>query len=528
MQKKGPTQTFQGRSSSSASTPLQSLSWQPDSTASLPRSMPQSLHRSRHKRSQDSASLQHLQAKRACMPRNRNATKVDSHTRACAGKRPYSSDDVEVAELTQSVNDEPSDHTISKSSTASVTFTLPSESPALLLAGKHPHHVVDVNDLWLQTCGFRRAEVIGKTMQQLIQGPATQQGRVHSLMEAVKLRQPHQTVLTSYTRSGELFKNDVLIEPVGAADGLSSTHFLACSSIVMIVDQPDAVMHRPVNSPCVSPPSDRDAFFGNLVPSAFLSNPNRADELRDEIVFVLRREQEAVTILGRKRAIPDYLMSVQKGCLTPYMRRRVFDWMIEVADTRLRLTNQALQLSFNYFDRFLSKTVCTKEKLQFVATACLWVASKCCSTDCPVATAVQLEKLVGCDQRAIVEMEMELLRCLEYEVMPVTSYDVIQLCLPFLNVPNDSNRKKLTQYVENISLAQAIAHPLLDFGAVTLAVTSIVCGMKLMTGVMDEDLNERLSHLAGTSPELTRICRRHTEANINLDQLAFGTDSVES
>ena len=125
-------------------------------------------------------------------------------------------------------------------------------------------------------------------------------------------------------------------------------------------------------------------------------------------------------------------------------------------------------------------------------------------------------------------MELELLRCLEYEMMPVTSYDIIQLCLPFLDVPNQSNLKKLTQYVENISLTQVIAYPLLDFGAVSLAASSVVCGMRLMTGVTDDDLCNQLSHLAGTSPELTRICRRHTEANINLDQLAFGTDSVES
>ena len=100
-----------------------------------------------------------------------------------------------------------------------------------------------------------------------------------------------------------------------------------------------------------------------------------------------------MTILGRKRVVPDYLLSIQNECLLPHMRRRVFDWMIEVADTRLRLTNQALQLSFNYFDRFLSKTVCSKEKLQVVATACLWVASKCCATECPVATENQLERL---------------------------------------------------------------------------------------------------------------------------------------
>ena len=301
------------------------------------------------------------------------------------------------------------------------------------------------------------------------------------------------------------------VEPVGAPPGLANT------------------ARANVDSPCVSPTCEaRTSCASNRVPPAFLPNPERADELRDEIAFLLRREHEAVTIHGRKRVVPGYLLSVQNGCLLPYMRRRVFDWMLEVADNHLRLTNQALQLSFNYFDRFLSKTVYSKEKLQFVATACLWVASKCCSTDCPVATATQLERLVGCDLDKILEMELELLRCLDYEMMPVTSYDLIQLCLPFLDVPNQSNLKKLTQYVENISLAQVIVYPLLDFGAISLAVSSVVCGMRLMTGVVDDDLCNQLSQLAGTSPELTRTCRRHTETNINLEQLTFGRDSVES
>ena len=132
---------------------------------------------------------------------------------------------------------------------------------------------------------------------------------------------------------------------------------------------------------------------------------------------------------------------------------------------------------------------------------------------------------MGSDVRDILNMELELLRCLEYEVMPVTSYDIIQLLLPFLDVPN---MKTLTQYVENISLAQAIAYPMLDFGAVSLAVSSVVCGMRLMTGAIDDDLCDQLSHLTGTSPKLSRICLRRAEANINLDQLAFGTDSVKS
>ncbi len=40
---------------------------------------------------------------------------------------------------------------------------LPQDRPAVLYSNKPPFPVVAVNDLWLETCGFRREEVIGKS-----------------------------------------------------------------------------------------------------------------------------------------------------------------------------------------------------------------------------------------------------------------------------------------------------------------------------------------------------------------------------
>ena len=38
---------------------------------------------------------------------------------------------------------------------------LPQDRPAVLYSNKPPFPVVAVNDLWLETCGFRREEVLG-------------------------------------------------------------------------------------------------------------------------------------------------------------------------------------------------------------------------------------------------------------------------------------------------------------------------------------------------------------------------------
>ena len=73
-----------------------------------------------------------------------------------------------------------------------------------------------------------------------------------------------------------------------------------------------------------------------------------------------------------------------------------------MADRDLRLSNHALHLAFNYFDRFLSLMECGERKLQLVSTACMWVAAK---IEGSTKTASQMEELIGIDKKDIVEME---------------------------------------------------------------------------------------------------------------------------
>ena len=70
---------------------------------------------------------------------------------------------------------------------------------------------------------------------------------------------------------------------------------------------------RPVGTPPgLTTCEARTSCARNRVPPAFLPNPERADELRGEIAFLLRREHEAVTIHGRKRVVPGHIMSLCK------------------------------------------------------------------------------------------------------------------------------------------------------------------------------------------------------------------------
>jgi hypothetical protein len=142
-------------------------------------------------------------------------------------------------------------------------------------------------------------------------------------------------------------------------------------------------------------------------PCAFRPLPTRAKELREEIRHM--REKEAMERKELYRVCPDfhnYLDTVQKNqAVTVHHRRTVFEWNLKLADNELRLSNQALHYAFAYFDQYLSRMPCPREQLQLVSTAAMWIASKICSSECPVAKTEQLEEIVGINREEIKKME---------------------------------------------------------------------------------------------------------------------------
>ena len=205
-----------------------------------------------------------------------------------------------------------------------------------------------------------------------------------------------------------------------------------------------------------------------------------------------------------------YLETVQKTQgVTVHHRRTVFEWNLKLADNELRLSNQALHYAFAYFDQYLSLMPVPREQLQLVSTASMWVASKICSSECPVAKTEQLEEIVGIDREEIKSMECWVLAALKWHVQPVTTYDMVHLLLPFMFCEH-KYRAKLVQYVENITLAQALVFPLLKYEPSVLAVTAVVCGANLVVKQsdaeivgMDEGLNNGLAALCGIDVEQT-------------------------
>ena len=188
---------------------------------------------------------------------------------------------------------------------------------------------------------------------------------------------------------------------------------------------------------------------------------------------------------------------------------------LQMADRELRLSNNALHLSFNFFDRYLGLMLCGERNLQLVSTACMWIALK---IEGSTKTAAQLEKIIGIDRKQIVEMERWLLSALRWEVQPVTTFEVVRLLLPFTFCERE-HRAQLAKYCEHITLAQALVYPLLKYEPTVLAVTSIVCAAYLVSSVFDEHLNAGLAALVGAPLERTWQCRRDVQTHISLPQL---------
>ena len=148
-------------------------------------------------------------------------------------------------------------------------------------------------------------------------------------------------------------------------------------------------------------------------------------------------------------------------------------------------------------------------------------------------------------------------------MQPVTTYDIVRLLLKFVSCEY-KYRAQLEQYVENITLAQALGapwlhrlpgaccpaplastvaaliwracavFPLLKYEPSVLAVTAVVCGVHLVVKQthkdvsMDEGLNNGLAELCEVEVERTLRCRREVVKFINLDNLVRTEEAAQA
>jgi hypothetical protein len=267
--------------------------------------------------------------------------------------------------------------------------------------------------------------------------------------------------------------------------------------------------------------SDKPGTTSGPLSCSFRAAPRGHAELRADVAFhAAKVREEGATGL---RATAGYLESTAwSHTVKPGMRRKVIEWKLQVADNYLILPNTALHLAFNYFDRFLATSRCPPERLQIVATACLWVAGKICANECPQASAAQLGRMIGAPSEEVLAMERELLTGLRHRVTPLTTVDFVALLVPFVSCTAEQ-RQTLAHYAETISLAMALVYELLRFSPAALGVAAVVCAASLVDGdglvlCPDEALESELGKLAEVGSD-GPLCRQVTVREINLKQL---------
>ncbi|GFP89208.1 cyclin-a1-1 [Phtheirospermum japonicum] len=74
-----------------------------------------------------------------------------------------------------------------------------------------------------------------------------------------------------------------------------------------------------------------------------------------------------------KRPATNFMEMVQKD-INASMRAILIDWLVEVVK-EYRLVPDTLYLTVNYIDRYLSRNLMDRQRLQLLGVACMMIAS---------------------------------------------------------------------------------------------------------------------------------------------------------
>lgn len=98
-----------------------------------------------------------------------------------------------------------------------------------------PFRIVDVNDAWVDLCGYTREEVRNHSLK-MIQGPATRNTAIKTMMNQLLAGQETSSLLTNYTKTGRKFYNRVRAGPLFNANE-TVTHFVGI--LEEVTEQPE-------------------------------------------------------------------------------------------------------------------------------------------------------------------------------------------------------------------------------------------------------------------------------------------------
>ncbi|KAK8809063.1 hypothetical protein WA171_001189 [Blastocystis sp. BT1] len=132
-------------------------------------------------------------------------------------------------------------------------------------------------------------------------------------------------------------------------------------------------------------------------------------------------------------------------------RRKLFDWLAEVS-CEFHLTTETTILSFMIADKYLEKKEVSLRQLQCLGATVLMLASKLTYDSCPSSILLSDLSLRTFSSKEVGLLENEVLSCLEYDILFVTSFDFILFDL--VSIQADSKLTFLSLYLLECSVIE--------------------------------------------------------------------------
>lgn len=138
--------------------------------------------------------------------------------------------------------------------------------------------------------------------------------------------------------------------------------------------------------------------------------------------------------------------------ITLNMRSVLVDWLVEVAE-EYKLNTETFYLTVSYVDRFLSRMAVTREKLQLVGTASMFIASKYEEIYPPELKDFVYITDDTYNKKQILHMEHLILKALNFDISVPTAYSFLQI---YCSMCTASEKiMYLSQYICEFSLLDA-------------------------------------------------------------------------
>jgi PAS domain S-box-containing protein len=104
------------------------------------------------------------------------------------------------------------------------------EKPVVMTLAEPPYTIIQVNSEWEKMTGYTAEEVVGKANTGILQGSSTDRKSVDEMMNEIRFRRPFSTVLMNVKKSGEVFRNFLLLFPLSTDSRI--THYIAITDFV--------------------------------------------------------------------------------------------------------------------------------------------------------------------------------------------------------------------------------------------------------------------------------------------------------